>query len=173
MKVLITAWIFITGLTACNNTGETTTTKTDSNSLHVDTSDVSNEIIPPAKPESINGCYMRVLERDTLVAHLQELGGQITGKLTFDNYQKDGSTGGVTGRRNGNVLELIYSFDSEGMHSIMEVYFKKEGSTLIRGIGDMAMRGDTMAYTHPQQLKFPAAEKWNVVSCESLDAKYR
>ncbi|MGV3528671.1 MAG: hypothetical protein ACO1OO_07245 [Flavisolibacter sp.] len=174
MKQTLAAILFVFTLTACNQGQDTTTTTTDSTTMHVDSSDeMVNEIIPPAKPSGVTGCYMRVLKRDTLVAHLQQDGDRVSGKLTFDNYQKDGSTGSVSGRVNGDIIELVYSFEAEGMHSIMEVYFKKQGNSLIRGIGDMDMRGDTMAYKKPQQLSYPAEEKWDGVNCESLDAKYR
>ena len=174
MKQSLAAILFAFTIAACNQGEETTTTTTDSTTTHADSSDeVVNEIIPPAKPSGITGCYMRVLQRDTLVARLQQDGDRVSGKLTFDNYQKDGSTGSVSGRVNGDIIELIYSFDAEGMHSIMEVYFKKQGNSLIRGIGEMGMRGDTMGYKNPQQLSYPAEEKWDGVNCESLDAKYR
>jgi hypothetical protein len=82
----------------------------------------SDQQIGSAK--NMTGCYMRVLKRDTLALHLQEVGNLVRGRLTFDNYEKDGSAGTVSGTIVGDVMKLIYSFQSEGMNSVMQVYFK-------------------------------------------------
>src|SRR5688572_14328144 len=91
---------------------------------------VTSDSVSPSSPtgensmSGIEGCYMQVLARDTFAASLQQDGTNITGKLSFDNFEKDGSTGSVKGEREDNIIKLLYSFASEGTNSVMEIYFK-------------------------------------------------
>jgi hypothetical protein len=41
--------------------------------------------------------------------------------------------GTIKGKEDKEILKLWYDFDSEGMHSVMEVYLKKENGKLLRG----------------------------------------
>lgn len=120
----------------------------------------------------INGCYMQVLSRDTFAASLQQQGNTITGKLSFDNYQKDGSTGTVTGRVENDILKLMYSFASEGTNSVMEVYFKHHNGKLLRGTGDMDTRGDTVYFKDPSTLKYDGSTLQKL-PCTSVPSKYK
>ena len=53
----------------------------------------------------ISGCYMQVLKRDTFAVILKQDGNTVTGKLSLDNYEKDGSTGTVTGKKEAGILK--------------------------------------------------------------------
>ena len=133
---------------------------------------------PPETPSSpairdLTGCYMRVMARDTFVAKLQLQGNEITGKLSFDNYQKDGSTGQVRGRMENGLIKLVYSFQSEGSNSVMDVYFKPVNNELIRGIGEMETRGDTAYFKNPDEVSFPEKDKITRVPCEQVPGKYQ
>ncbi len=118
-------------------------------------------------------CYMKVLKRDTMVIHLEEKGNEVSGKLTFDNYEKDGSSGRVRGIREGDIIKLVYYFSSEGMNSVMDVFFKKEGDDLISGIGDMQTKGDSAYFINPQNVKYPAEGNFKKLDCEIVPIKYR
>lgn len=128
-------------------------------------------LINPAK-EGIEGCYMMILKRDTMVLHI-ESSEKITGKLTFDNFEKDGSSGLVNGAKNGDTLKLSYAFASEGMNTVMDVYFKVDGDKLLRGVGDMQTKGDTAYFTNPSQVKFPEENPFVKTICHQIPAKYR
>lgn len=122
---------------------------------------------------NIGGCYMRVLQRDTLAASLQQNGEIVTGKLTFDNYQKDGSTGTVKGKVQNNILKFIYRFQSEGMNSVMEVYFKIEEDGLVHGYGEVGVKRDSAYYSDTANIKYPEADKLKKLACSELPAKYQ
>lgn len=122
---------------------------------------------------SISGCYLRVIQRDSLAASLTQDGNMITGKLTFDNYQKDGSNGTVTGTIDKDILKLVYRFQSEGMNSISEVYFKITANGLIHGIGGIQVKGDSAYYSSPDKITYEPNELLNKVSCDSLPEKYK
>jgi hypothetical protein len=69
---------------------------------------------------------MKIIGRDTAILMLDQKGNMFTGKMLYDNYEKDGSRGTIKGKEDNEIIKLWYDFDSEGMHSVMEVYFKKE-----------------------------------------------
>ena len=133
----------------------------------------SNNAIPADDAiVNITGCYMQVLKRDTFAANLQQQGNVVTGKLNFDNYEKDGSSGSVTGKLEADILKLKYAFSSEGMNSVMEVYFKYKDGNLIRGIGNMSTKGDSSFFISPNAIKYEGGELMPI-SCEILPVKYR
>lgn len=122
---------------------------------------------------NLTGCYLRVLKRDTLALSIQQNDKIITGKLSFDNFEKDGSSGTVSGTIDDNILKLVYSFQSEGLHSVMEVYFKIEDSALTHGIGEVATKSDTTYYPHPNDISYPATNRLVKINCDKLDQKYK
>ncbi|HTM92262.1 MAG TPA: hypothetical protein VL095_07590 [Flavisolibacter sp.] len=161
--ISIVAWFL---LASCNNSNEHTNINT-SDSLPANADQNSSN-----KPD-LSGCYLRVIKRDTLALRLEEKNGAVTGKLSFDNYEKDGSTGTVKGTVENNIVKLIYDFQSEGMHSVMDIYFKITDKGLIQGIGEVAPRGDTTAYTNPDKVDYPADNELLKISCDVLDDKYK
>jgi len=169
-KFIMTATILV-ALSCNSNSDKTKETETANTTRETDA------VKPkPAETETpsagIEGCYMQVLSRDTFAASLQQQGNKITGKLSFDNYQKDGSTGTVTGRVENNIVKLLYSFASEGMNSVMEVYFKHDNGKLLRGTGDMDMKGDTAYFKDPSTIKYDGSALQKL-PCSSLPAKYK
>ncbi|HSN60762.1 MAG TPA: hypothetical protein VLR49_07495, partial [Ferruginibacter sp.] len=154
-------------LFSCNNNNSGKETKlTDNN-------EKNNEIAEHPIAVNSTECYWQILKRDTLVAMLQQNGNIITGKLNFDNFEKDASSGPVTGMAENNILKLWYSFDSEGMHSVMEVWFKKEGETLLRGTGEMGNKSDTSYFTNPSAVVFTSNQVIKKVDCNEVASKYR
>lgn len=152
--------------TACNNS--------NNNSVTVDPGSIqSNEDQINDAHQDLSGCYMRTIKRDTLALTLKQNGNTVNGKLSFDNYEKDGSTGSVNGTIDKNILKLIYDFQSEGMHSVMEVYFKITDKGLIHGIGDVATKSDTTYYANPQNINYPAENELLKISCDQLEAKFK
>lgn len=135
--------------------------------------DSSGEVKPADDAfADIAGCYMQVLKRDTFAANLQQQGNTVTGRLSFDNYEKDGSTGTVSGKLQGDVLKLEYVFVSEGMNSVMELYFKYNEGILVRGIGEMNTKGDTAYFINPALIKYNGSAL-KKIPCENLPGKYR
>lgn len=118
----------------------------------------------------VSGCYVRVIQRDTLAASLQQSGSRVTGKLSFDNFEKDGSAGLVSGTIDGDKVKLTYHFQSEGTESEMEVYFKIAGSDLIHGVGDMSGEGK---YVNEAGISYPETNRLKKVSCTALPANYK
>ena len=115
---------------------------------------------------------MEVLKRDTFSASLVQQDKAVTGKITFDNFEKDGSSGMVNGYLENGIIKLSYSFQSEGMVSVMQVWFKKEGDLLIRGLGEMNVKNDSSYFTNPMAVRFEGS-KLHSIDCKNLPAKYK
>lgn len=118
-------------------------------------------------------CFRKILQRDTMVAAIINIGDSVTGRLNFDNFEKDGSSGTVHGRQDGDIIKLWYNFASEGTNSVMEVYFKKDGNQLVRGIGDIGTKGDTAYFTKPGSIQYDDKQAYEKLPCDSLLPKYR
>ena len=161
--VLLICCIF---LLSCNNDSETTTIVTENNAGENSVQESTTAI------NKVDGCYMRILKRDTMLLHLQQNGNTVSGKMNFDNYEKDGSAGTVSGILENDIVKLWYNFQSEGMNSVMELYFKVSDSTMIQGVGPMDNKADTAYFTDHSKIDFAKAQSLNKIDCAQVPGKY-
>ncbi|MDQ3075908.1 MAG: hypothetical protein M3Q34_02170 [bacterium] len=97
--------------------------------------------------DPILGCYVAKLAKDVYVLKLDnQMDGRVSGMLAFNNYEKDSSSGTFTGTYKDSILLGDYSFNSEGMDSVMQVIFKKEGNTFVRGYSSTMLEGDKLTF---------------------------
>jgi len=132
-------------------------------------SDIGRSI--SSKPEEhpvtdVAGCYIKIIGRDTAILMLEQKGNMFTGKMLYDNYEKNGSRGTVKGKEDKEIIKLWYDFDSEGMHSVMEVYLKKENGKLLRGVGDMDAKTDTTYFI--SGINYSDKEAFTKVDCDQI-----
>ncbi|MBI5139743.1 hypothetical protein HZA26_04000 [Candidatus Nomurabacteria bacterium] len=100
----------------------------------------------PAVSNGILGCYMATLSKDVYTLKvLSQSGENFQGTLQFKNFEKDSSSGKFEGTYKEGILLGNYSFQSEGMDSVMQVIFKKSGDAFVRGYGDMDETGTHFA----------------------------
>ena len=150
-------------LIACNDSSQVVTSQA---------ADSGKVIVPNAEAKpvaAIAGCYMKIVGRDTAILLLEQKGNVFTGKMLYDNYEKDGSRGTVHGKEEQQIIKLWYDFDSEGIHSVMEVYFKKENGKLLRGIGDMDAKTDTTYFI--SGINYSDKEAFTKVDCGIIEWK--
>ena len=114
---------------------------------------------------------MKITGRDTAIVILEQKGNDVTGKMLYDNFEKDGSHGSVKGKQDGDILKLFYDFKSEGMRSVMEVYFKKVPGGLLRGMGDMNVKGDTTYFR--SGINYSDKDGFFKVDCEMVKGKFQ
>ena len=159
--------------TSCNsnsdsstNGGSTISSSNDTPVVRDETKRVENNTI------NVEGCYIKILKRDTMLLHIQQNGINISGKMNFDNYEKDASSGEVKGLLESDEIKLWYNFQSEGMHSVMELYFKIKNNSLIRGIGPIGNKGDTAYFTEQAAIKYPADQSFDKIDCSKVTGKY-
>lgn len=102
----------------------------------------ANQGTPVVTEDSIKGCYIAHLAKDVYtLTILSQDGESFNGKLSFKNFEKDSSSGTYVGTYKNEILLGDYSFNSEGMDSVMQVIFKKSGNSFIRGYGDLNREG--------------------------------
>lgn len=154
---------------SCNNNPD------GSNNKRADSSQQkgAGKIIAEPATELSDSCYWKITGRDTLVAWLVEKDNKIAGTLNFDNFQKDGSSGTLTGTIEDNIIKLWYSFESEGMKSVLEVWFKKQESRLVRGVGPSGVKNDTSYFTDPSAVRFDTGQTLLLVDCALVPGKYK
>ena len=156
-------------LIACNNTIKTNDQGVEYRSLDSSKADPVQVEIEPAKV--IPGCYMKIIGRDTAILMLKQKGNKYTGKMLYDNFEKDGSRGTVTGTDDKEIIKLWYEYTSEGIRSVMEVYFKKENGRLLRGIGDMDVKTDTTYFI--SGINYSDKESFTKVDCDLIEWKFK
>ena len=167
MKYILYVLLF-SKLTACNNNSQLNKESTTSRSSDRTTS-ISSEPVDPVNDGT--GCYMKIVGRDTAILMLEQKGNMFIGKMLYDNYEKDGSRGTVKGKEDKEIIKLWYDFDSEGMHSVMEVYLKKENGKLLRGVGDMDAKSDTAYFI--SGINYSDKEAFNKVDCDLIGWKLK
>ncbi len=136
------------------------------------TADTGSSTPKAFKNTTVDGCYLQILNRDTFAASLQQQENLVHGRMSFDNYEKDASAGTVSGILENDILKLNYTFMSEGMISVMELYFKYKDGVLIRGTGEMNSNGDKTYFINPASVNYDGGEL-KKISCETLAEKYK
>ena len=163
MKHFLYILIF-SNLIACNNSH---------------TNSYSGNSKPSASPPNVEdrsvldvtGCYMKIVGRDTAILMLEQKSKSISGKMIYDNFEKDGSRGIIKGKEEKEILKLWYAFESEGMHSVSEVYFKKDNGKLLRGVGAMDTKTDTAYFI--SGINYSDKEAFIKVDCGLIDWKLK
>lgn len=166
MKFLIVITV-ATALIACNSNSKSNDTTTENKSS--DQGTTSTEIGSNAAGD-LSGCYMKITGRDTAILMIEQKAIDISGKMLYDNFEKDGSVGIVTGKKDGDILKLYYDFNAEGTRSVMEVYFKQVPGGLLRGIGDMDVKVDTALFR--SGINYSDKEAFSKVDCNSVKGKF-
>ena len=102
--------------------------------------------ILPVSAEIVVGTYVAHLAKDvyTLNVLFQE-GESFKGTLDIKNFEKDSSSGTLTGTYKNGILLADYTFQSEGTESVNQVIFKKIGDDFVRGYGNMDATGTRFA----------------------------
>lgn len=168
MQILF-IFICLFSIISCNN-NKGNSTELDSTVTRLPTKPT---VETPDSIVNVSGCYMKKLDRDIYVLQLEQTGAAVTGKLQFDNYQKDDSKGIVKGIVDGNIVKLWYDFTAEGMHSIMEKYFQKQGDGLVHGIGGTEVKGDSAFYKDPAAINFEEKQLFTKVDCALIPEKFK
>ena len=123
---------------------------------------------PIAVEKSVVGCYEAQLGKDLYsLAILSQAGETFEGTLRFKNYQKDSSSGPYKGTYIDGILFGEYSFQSEGMDSLIQVLFKKSADGFVRGYGKMNAAGDRFANLNDITYDSSAVFELSIQGCQS------
>ena len=106
--------------------------------------------------ESISSCYENINGKDTVFLSIFNKSKIITGSLNYNYYEKDKNSGTLRGNMYGDTLLAEYIFKSEGITSIREVAFLKQGDSFIEGYGDVEEQYGKMVFKNKGTLNFTA-----------------
>jgi hypothetical protein len=138
---------------------------------------VSDTLVTPGNAETSQiiskavNCYRYVIGRDSILLQLRQNGDSISGTMSFDNYEKDSSHGDIKGYEHKDTIYVLYNFFSEGMQSVMEIALLRSGNSLIRGVGPMVNKSDTVLYKDHSSIKYQAGQKLDLVNCNTVQLK--
>lgn len=92
-------------------------------------------------------------------------GGNVSGDLEYNFFEKDGNTGKFSGLAKGDTLYVTYDFESEGTKSTRESAFLKKGNTLIEGFGEVETKGNSQVFKDKKTLKFDGSVTLTKLDC--------
>lgn len=115
--------------------------------------------------QETSACYASVTAADSVSLRLVNTNGDITGELTYNNYEKDDNRGTIMGQMHGDTLLADYTFMSEGTQSVRQVAFLKKGDGFVEGYGDAEERDGKMIFTNTTALDFGPGTVFEKVPC--------
>jgi len=131
MKNLLTIATCILALAACQNSSSSDT----ANSTAVD----STAITPIADPGTAQiACYLFAEGKDSTTVSLNlAADGTVTGSYDWQPHEQHGASGTLTGKKDGDLLKVMYDYTIEGSNQQQEVVFKLSGDQLSEGQGEL------------------------------------
>jgi len=120
------------------------------------------------KKDTLQFCYLSVVGKDSLnLSYTLYPTDSVKGKMSYDNFEKDGSTGKVYGIKSGDTLKLTYDMFSEGMHSLIDVRFLTKDNKLYEGITALKQKNDsTMIIVNDKSVDFESGRVLSPVKCK-------
>ncbi len=100
-----------------------------------------------------------------MLLRVENLGGNVTGNLSYNFYEKDDNTGTLRGEMRGDTLLADYTFQSEGTESVRQVAFLKKGDGFVEGYGDAEDRAGKMVFKNTAALDFGSGTAFTKVPC--------
>ncbi len=150
MKYSLFIMLLASLIIACNSNKEkVTTTITD----------------PVPIPDPISECYHYATPNDTIKLKLIHVGESITGTLVYKLHEKDKNVGTIQGSMHGDTLIANYTFISEGIRSVRQVAFKKEGQSFSEGHGIQIAYNDRFIFKHIDSLQFDDPFRLTMIDC--------
>jgi hypothetical protein len=125
-----------------------------------------NTITTDGNQQSPVNCYQYISSNDTSTLKTIHAGEAITGTLVYNLYQKDKNQGTIQGSMKGDLLIADYTFMSEGITSVRQVVFKKEGASFFEGYGKIETKSDRIVFKNTDSLTFNNAVKLVEVDCQ-------
>jgi len=134
------------------------------NSVTTDTTTVADASSPSPSTDR-SGCYLMVIEKDTASLQLTKTAGGYEGKLEYKRFEKDSNKGDVSLLEDEKYLKGWYRFQSEGVLSVREVFFRKTAKGLEEGYGEITAIGDTAMFKYPATLDYESRHPYVKTNC--------
>ena len=117
------------------------------------------------KPD-FEGCYVYSIGRDTVWLSINLMGEEVSGKMEYSMYEKDSPLGFISGKIKNNLLDLVYTFYSEGEKSESEELFKIENNVLLQAHGDRNVLDNKSVFADKQKVIFDS--KFTNLDCSKM-----
>ena len=89
-----------------------------------------------AKAYRVTGCYVATLGNDRFEMNLtQQNNSRVSGRINLTPAEKDSAQGAFLGTYENGQLHGVYTFNSEGVTSDRELYFKRVNDGFVPGYG--------------------------------------
>lgn len=126
------------------------------NNPKVETSDIPVDSTAAAAPvlDTVSNCYSFKNDKMLVSLHTDAVGTNVTGHLSYNYAEKDDNSGTISGEYKGDTLFAEYKFVSEGVESIREVAFVKNGNTLTEGFGEVTEQGGKVTFKNKSTLQY-------------------
>lgn len=80
-------------------------------------------------------CFLQtqgIKHQDTSIIKLVITNNDVVGKMLYMPHEKDGRFGNIKGNKNGDILDLVWTYMQEGMKDSIPVILKMNGSSLLQ-----------------------------------------
>ena len=151
--------LFLAAITiaSCNNEPKKSTkTVTARDTLKT----VENKIMIPA-----SSCYSSTTDKDTFLLKVEVFPNVVTGKLSYNFYEKDTNKGEFDGQLYGDTLLADYKFMSEGKLSTRQVIFLIKNNLATEGYGNMEEKNGKMVFKDLKGVSFGKGLTLKKVEC--------
>ena len=108
----------------------------------------------PEKQIEEKMCYEFIKGKDTVTLSLVQNSNNVNGELNYHWAEKDRNRGTISGIFIGDTLYADYTFMSEGVTSVRETAFVKNGDQLVEGYGDVLEKDNKQVFKDLKTLKF-------------------
>jgi len=110
-------------------------------------------------------CFQFIQDKDTTQLSFNIQDHKVTGTLMYNLYEKDKNQGSIEGLIKGDTLIADYNFTSEGVSSIRQVVFLKQGDQWIEGYGEVEDKGGAVKFKDLSTLTFDNSRSLHKVNC--------
>ena len=119
---------------------------------------------------NLKGCYMAELPEDLYVFNIDyHDNNTISAGVYYKNVNTDPSKGVFVGTYTNGVIRGFYNFDTEGLSSERELFFKGDKSGFTTGNGPVEIKDGIEKFKRPLQIKWNEDYKYiPAEECESL-----
>jgi hypothetical protein len=117
--------------------------------------------------DSSNYCFIKALNKDTTTVTLTIENNKVSGTMEIKPYQKDRSTGLLSGVKNeAGELDLLYNYMQEGMKQTQTVIMKIKDEQLLLKKGELvdAKNDGNLSYKDASKASF--SETLEKTSCK-------
>ncbi len=115
--------------------------------------------------DSARECFLWTKGKDSITMEYTRKANNVSGKLRYAWFEKDKNDGTFVGVFDGDTLRADYTFQSEGMTSVREIVFVRNGEKLLQGNGEMTEKDNKVVFVD-RKLDFTNTIELSKTQCD-------